>query len=46
MMSVPSEECFKQEISSAIQNALRQLILNQAITALKNEVDTKLDVFL
>lgn len=31
-------------ISSAIQNALYQLILNQAITALKNGVDEMVDV--
>ncbi len=31
-------------ISSAIQNALHQLVLNQAITALKNGVDEMLDV--
>ncbi len=31
-------------ISSAIQNALHQLILNQAVTALKNGVDEMLDV--
>lgn len=31
-------------ISSAIQNALRRLILDQAITALKNGVDAMLDV--
>lgn len=31
-------------ISSAIQNALYQLILNQAVTALKNGVDEMLDV--
>lgn len=31
-------------ISSAIQNALHQLVLNQAITALKNGVNVMLDV--
>ncbi len=31
-------------ISSAIQNALHQLVLNQAVTALKNGVDEMLDV--
>ncbi len=31
-------------ITSAIQNALHQLILNQAVTALKNGVDEMLDV--
>ncbi len=32
-------------ISSAIQSALHQLILNQVVTALKNGVDEMLDVF-
>lgn len=31
-------------ISSAIQNALHQLVLNQAVTALKNGVDVMIDV--
>lgn len=31
-------------ISSAIQNALHQLVLNQAVTALKNGVDAMIDV--
>ncbi len=31
-------------ISSAIQGALHQLVLNQAVTALKNGVDEMLDV--
>lgn len=31
-------------ISSAIQNALQQLVLNQAVTALKNGVDAMIDV--
>lgn len=34
-----------ERISSAIQSALYQLILNQAVTALKNGVDEMLDVF-
>ena len=33
-----------ESITSAIQNALHQLILNQAVTALKNGVDEMLDV--
>lgn len=35
---------FDESISSAIQSALQQLILNQAVTAFKNGVDEVLDV--